>query len=78
MSGELSGGGGDPVAVGVGGGPADVLALVEGLGVLGEDLQAVEPVLEGRIRRGSRIRRSLMVESSIGSVRMLSHCGPMK
>ncbi|MFE4997839.1 hypothetical protein ACFRH4_42255 [Streptomyces mirabilis] len=47
VPGELAGGCGDAVAVGVGGGAADVFAVVEGLGVVGEDLQAVEPVLEG-------------------------------
>lgn len=47
VPGELTGGGGDTVAVGVGGRAADVLPVFEGLGVIGEDLQAVEPVLEG-------------------------------
>lgn len=46
-AGELPAGCGDPVAVGVGGGTADMLSLGECLFVFRQVLQAVEPVLEG-------------------------------
>jgi len=46
-AGELAAGRGHPVAVGVGGRAADVLARGEGLFVLGQALHAEQPVFEG-------------------------------
>ncbi|MBB5926476.1 hypothetical protein [Streptomyces echinatus] len=47
VSGELAAGRVHALAVGAGGGAADVLAVAEGLFVCGQDLDAIEPVLEG-------------------------------